>query len=222
MTFSILAFDRSSNAIGTAAATGNLAVGAWVLRAAAGTGAVATQGACVSTLWGDDALARLSKGETASAVIHRVTTPDTGREHRQLAVLDAAGDVAAWTGGANPDSKGHILGSGYVIAGNWLSGDAVLREMERAYCGWEELGYFGFGRRLLATLSAAMEAGSDSRGTFSAAMKIVSTDRPPIDLRVDYDEDPLVRLMALHDRASNAAYGDWLRTLPTADDPYRC
>ena len=51
MTFSVLALDRATGAIGGAAATGNLAVGAWVLHAAAGVGAVATQGLSVSTPW---------------------------------------------------------------------------------------------------------------------------------------------------------------------------
>ena len=64
MTFSVLALDRATGAIGGAAATGNLAVGAWVLHAAAGVGAVATQGLSVSSPWGDEGLARLGRGES--------------------------------------------------------------------------------------------------------------------------------------------------------------
>ena len=61
MTFSVLALDRATGAVGGAAATGNLAVGAWVLRAAARAGAVATQGFSVSSLWGDEGLASLAR-----------------------------------------------------------------------------------------------------------------------------------------------------------------
>lgn len=217
MTFSVLALDRRTGAIGCAAATGNLAVGGWVLRAAAGTGAVATQGFSVSSLWGDDALARLARGEAAEKVVSDVTDPDTGRQHRQLTVLDAKGGVGAWTGTENTDAKGHILGAGFVIAGNWLSNTGVLEDMEQA------LGHAGqnLGHRLLAALEAGVAAGSDARGTFSAAIRVVRPDQPPLDLRVDYDDNPVARLQVLHDMAESPEYNEWTRHLPTPDHPHR-
>lgn len=220
MTYSVLALDRETGAIGGAAATGNLAVGAWVLHAAARTGAVATQGMSVSSLWGDEGLARLARGECPGDVVARLTHSDPGREHRQLAVMDAEGRSAAWTGGCNKEHKGHIVGAGCVFAGNWLSTRAVLSEMERAYR--EAVPAHGdFGRRLLAVLDAAVAAGSDARGTFSAAMRIVHPCRPPLDLRVDYDDDPPARLRALYDMATCPPYSAWVGQVPTLEDPYR-
>lgn len=217
MTVSILALDRDAGAIGCAAATGNLAVGAWVLRCAAGIGAVATQGTSVSSIWGEEALARLQRGEDAEQVVREITACDTGREHRQLSVLDAAGGVAAWTGAENKQTRDHILGTDYVIAGNWLAGTEVLSAMEEAFlCSKQDLA-----RSLLGALEAALAAGGDARGTLSAAIKLVSSDQPPLDLRVDYDDDPLAKLMALFDIADSSSYRDWTRSLPTLEDPYK-
>ena len=220
MTFSVLALDRATGAIGGAAATGNLAVGAWVLHAAAGVGAVATQGLSVSSPWGDEGLARLGRGESPEEVVSELTRADGGRDYRQLAVMDAAGRSAAWTGRHNEDRKGHVAGVDCVFAGNWLSNGGVLEEMKRAY-GDGTTTKLEFGRRLLAALDAAVEAGSDARGTFSAATRIVHPARPPLDLRVDHDVAPLARLHALYDMATCPPYSEWIGRLPTLDDPHR-
>jgi len=220
MTFSVLALDRATGAIGGAAATGNLAVGAWVLYAADGVGAVATQGSSVSSPWGDEGLARLRRGESPEEIVKELTHADAGRDYRQLAVMDAAGRSAAWTGRCNEDRKGHVAGADCVLAGNWLSNAEVLTEMERAYRKGT-VAQLEFGRRLLAALDAAVEAGSDARGTFSAAIRIVHPRRPPLDLRVDHDPDPLARLHALYDMATRPPYSEWIGQLPTLDDPHR-
>ena len=220
MTFSVLALDRATGAIGGAAATGNLAVGAWVLRAAAGVGAVATQGMSVSSPWGDEGLARLEKGESPEEIVSELTQEDGGRDYRQLAVMDVAGRSAAWTGRRNEDWRGHVAGVDCVFAGNWLANGEVLVEMERAYREGTAT-RLEFGRRLLAVLDAAVEAGSDARGTFSAAIRIVHPGRPPLDLRVDHDLAPLARLNALYDMATRPPYSEWIGQLPPLDDPYR-
>lgn len=221
MTFSILAFDRKTGAVGCAAATGNLAVGAWVLRASARIGAVATQGMSASSLWGDEALARLSAGESAAAVVDQVTGADPGRDQRQLAVLDAKGSSAVWTGVGNIDEKGSLKGLGYVVAGNWLANGTVLAAIDEAY--QRSLSREAdFGRRLLNALDAGRVAGSDARGTFSAAIRIVRADRSPLDLRIDYDDEPLLRLRGLYEMATSPPYSEWANRVPTLDDPFRC
>ena len=222
MTFSVLALDRGSSAIGCAAATGNLAVGAWVLRAAAQVGAVATQGFSVSSLWGDQALLRLAHGDHVEEIIAQLTGPDAGRDYRQLAVLDVSGRGAAWTGVQNTDFKDHIIGPDYVISGNWLAGPAVLTAMEQALRDTQiQEGKDALGQRLLAALGAGVQAGSDARGTLSAALRIVHPDHAPLDLRVDYDQDPLTRLRSLYDMATHPPYSEWVRQVPTLNNPYQ-
>jgi uncharacterized Ntn-hydrolase superfamily protein len=220
MTYSVLGLDRASSTIGCAAATGNLAVGGWVLRASARVGAVATQGYAVSPLWGDGALALLASGKCADEALAALTEPDAGRDFRQMTILDAKGGAAAWTGTDNPDVKGHIVGTDMVVAGNWLANDSVLGALQAGYeAGDQDM---DFGRRLLASLEAGRAAGGDHRGTMSAAIRIVRPDRPPIDLRVDLDEAPLERLRALYEMAIQPPYSDWAKSVPTLDDPYRC
>ncbi len=222
MTLSILARDPETGAIGAAAATGNLAVGAWVLRAAAGAGAVATQGLSVSPIWGDKALQMLQAGQGAENIVADLTASDEGKAYRQLTVLDRTGAVEAWTGVENPLARGHLTGEGYVIAGNWLTAVSVLRDMELAYKDSWASGGTALAERLLAALEAGVKAGSDARGTQSAALVVVSTTRPPLDLRVDFDESPLLKLRALYERSALVAYQDWIDRLPTLEDPYRC
>jgi uncharacterized Ntn-hydrolase superfamily protein len=222
MTFAMLALDERTGQIGCAAATGNLAVGAWVLRAAPKAGAVATLGYSVSSLWGDEALSRLKDGESADEIVSSLTGEDTGRDHRQLAVLDRNGRSAAWTGARNTDSKGHISGLTSIVVGNWLTSLDVLEAMKRTFEDGRQTHCQPFGHRLLLTIEAGAAAGSDSRGTLSAAIRIVAADKPPLDLRVDYDEQPIAKLRALYELATNPPYSDWTKDLPTLDDPFCC
>ena len=108
MTFSILARDPESGEMGYAAATGNLAVGAWVLRANPAAGLVATQGYSVSSLWGDEGLNALAAGESAPDIVTRLVQGDAGADYRQLLVLDMMGTGGAWTGSANTVSYSRV------------------------------------------------------------------------------------------------------------------
>lgn len=218
MTFSMLALDRRTGSIGGAAATGNLAVGAWVLALEASAGGVASQGLSVSPLWKDQAMAELRHGANADQIVRGVVEPDPGRGFRQLAVLDCEGKTAAWTGDDNHDVKGHIAGEGYVVAGNWLGADDVLAKMEAAFLAEDPK---DFGERLLAVLDAGIRAGGDDRGMQSAALRIVSKSSPPLDLRIDDDLDPLRRLAALYEKTKAPDYAAWLETLPVFEAPYR-
>lgn len=222
VTFSILALDKGTGAIGGAAATGNLAVGGWVLRAAANGGAVATQGYSVSPIWGDSALSLLKQGGSAQDVVQQVTENDPGRDFRQIAVLDRSGGVAAWTGASNNDAKGHLLGDGYVVAGNWLTNKELLVKMAETYRQLGEDAHLNFGRRLIGALRAGTIAGGDARGILSTAIRIVHPQFPPVDLRVDYDEDPLKRLHTIYDMAMSEPYSGWTKGVPTEEEPFRC
>ena len=222
MTLSILARDPRTGDFGGAAATGNLAVGAWVLRGAADAGAAATQGMSVSSIWGDEAIVRLRSGQTASRIVEDLACGDPGRDHRQLAVLGPDGAGAAWTGVENRNAKGHLSGEGYVIAGNWLASPEVLAAMERAYQDSAADPQRALADKLLKVLEDAIAAGGDARGTFSAALRVVSPTAPPLDLRVDYDDNPLERLRTLYHRATTPPYTDWIDHVPTLEDPTRC
>lgn len=99
-TFSIVAYDPQSGALGVAAQSKFPAVGALVPWAKAGVGAIATQ-AAANLEYGEEGLRLLASGLSAEEVVRRLTEKDPGREERQVGIVDAHGGAAAWaTGGS--------------------------------------------------------------------------------------------------------------------------
>ncbi|WP_137700367.1 DUF1028 domain-containing protein [Marimonas lutisalis] len=218
MTFSILAKDPETGAIGGAAATGSLCVGGWVLRGDLAAGMSASQGAAPSTFWGEEVLAGMRGGERAAAAVARVTQADPGRAYRQLSALDLDGGTGAFTGEKNEPARGSQAFAGGIVAGNMLASTDVLVRMVAGY----EADDGAFDRRLLAALRAAEAAGGDFRGLMSAALLVLHPERPPLTLRVDFHEsDPIGALEALHGRATSGDYADWARQVPVASDRTR-
>ncbi|MGR3803386.1 DUF1028 domain-containing protein [Marinibacterium profundimaris] len=218
MTFSLLAKDSDSGALGGVAATGSLCVGGWVLRGRLGAGMSASQGAAPSTFWGEDVLDMMADGLDAGTAVTRVTGPDTGRDWRQLSALDTSGRASAFTGVSNTPLMHSRAFEGGVAAGNMLASMDVVEALADTYLAGQD----GFARRLLSALRAAQMAGSDMRGLYSAALLILHPDQAPLTLRVDFHEsDPIGALEALYERATTGEYGDWARQVPCRSDPMR-
>ncbi len=195
----------------------NIAVGGWVLRAEPDVGLVATQGMAVSHLWGDTALRSLAEGINAPRIVDDLVKPDAGADYRQLLVLDATGGCAAWTGSGNHDFKGHILNENLVVGGNWLANDQVLETLKSTFLASNG----SMAERLLMALKQAMQKGSDSRGTLSAAIKVVSAQSPTLDLRIDNSASPVEDLITLYQKTFSSEYAEFLSRLPTLEQPYR-
>ena len=119
---------------------------------------------------------------------------------RQVAMVDAQGQVAAHTGSITIPEAGHIVGDGFSVQANMMLKNSVWPAMAEAFTSAKgELV-----DRLLAALDAAEAEGGDIRGRQSAAILIVepkSTGRPWIDtifdLRVDDAAEPLVEIRRL-------------------------
>lgn len=217
MTFSLLVRDAETGRIGGAAATGSLCVGGWVLRGRLGAGMSASQGTAPSTLWGEDVLDAMQSGTPAATAIERVTGPDDGKAHRQLAALDMAGRTAGFTGRDSVPACAVRSGPDLVVAGNMLTSEAVLDALRDAYLTATGT----MAERLIAALEAADAAGSDSRGLLSAALLVLDPAMPPLTLRIDHSDSPLAALRALHDRATTGPYAEWAHLVPTEKAPHR-
>ena len=199
-TFSIVAYDAEAHEWGIAVASKVLAVGYIVPWAKAGVGAIATQ-AYANLDYGIEGLRLLEKGLSAEEVLERIREEDEGAGRRQVAVVDAAGDVAAFTGEGTLAWSGHIAGGGYSLQGNILAGEGVLKEMERAYLNSPG----PLARRLVEALVAGEAAGGDKRGKQSAALLVVrerggyqgKTDRL-VDIRVDDHLEPVAELERIY------------------------
>jgi uncharacterized Ntn-hydrolase superfamily protein len=129
-------------------------------------------------------------------------------------MVDAAGNVAAWTGPKCIQAAGDAQGKAFSAQANLMDQATVWPAMARAY----ESSAGDFADRLLAALDAAQGAGGDIRGRQSAALLIVrgtSTGRPwddrLVDLRVDDAAEPIVelrRLLTLHRAYDEMNQGD--------------
>lgn len=215
MTWSIIARDSATGQIGIAVATRFFAVGARVPHIAAGFGGIATQ-ALVNPYYGIDGVKLLREGREPDVIVKTLTAADSGRESRQLHVMDAKGRIASFTGNECVDWCGHIEGAGFSIAGNMLAGAAVLDETAKAYTARKEL---PFARRLIAAMQAGEAAGGDKRGKQSTALLIHGEEEwSDLDLRVDDHADPLAELERL-ETVSRERWVHFRPFLPTRKNP---
>ena len=218
MTFSVLARDPDTGAIGGAAATGSLCVGGWVLRGDLEAGMSASQGAAPSTFWGEDVLVAMHNGISAAEAVESITAADGGRAYRQLAALDLTGQTGAFTGESNEPEKGSREFTNGVVSGNMLARTDVLDAMVREFTSVSG----SFEDRLLATLRAATLEGGDYRGLLSAALLVLKPDEPPLTLRVDHHpSDPIGALEDLYQKATAGDYAKWTSKVPVAVDRER-
>ncbi|MBU1306596.1 MAG: DUF1028 domain-containing protein, partial [Alphaproteobacteria bacterium] len=191
MTFSIVARDPHTGALGVATATAGPAVGALVPHGAAGLGAIATQ-AMTNPYLGIDCLTNLHTLPAPDAMA-KALAADRSPEQRQFIVVDNAGRVAGWTGHACEPFAGHLLGDSVAVAGNMIASAGVLDAMLAGFAPDGPLA-----TRLLGALKAGAQAGGDVRGTGSAALKVFERETiAAVDLRVDWSETPLIALEAL-------------------------
>jgi len=215
-TFSILAMDPVTGEIGGAVQSRVFSVGNGVLWAEAGVGAVATQ-AIVDVSYGPQAIALLKQGQSAEQVVKGIweadpdPRPDNWSKHgRQLAVIDANGNVSAFTGSRATDWAGHkacsVTGTHCTAQGNILAGAAVIDSMVAAY---ERASDQHMSLRLMAALEAGQAAGGDKRGMQSAAMLVVKKDGGVwlhndvvLRLQVDDNPEPIRELRRLVERAA--------------------
>jgi uncharacterized Ntn-hydrolase superfamily protein len=215
MTWSIIARDSATGQFGIAVATRFFAVGARVPFIAAGVGAIATQ-AIVNPYYGIDGLALLRDGKSPHDVIAALLAADPGRDSRQVHVMDTSGRIAAHSGKDCIDWFGNIAGDGFSIAGNMLTGPAVLDETARVYAANDTL---SFSQRLIKAMLAGEAAGGDKRGKQSAALLIHGAEEwSALDLRVDDHTDPLRELERL-EAVSRERWVHFRKFMPTRDNP---
>jgi uncharacterized Ntn-hydrolase superfamily protein len=215
VTWSIVARDRATGALGIAVSTRFFAVGARVPTIETGVGAIASQ-ALSNPFYGLRGIEMLRAGASAADTVAKLTDADEGRDHRQLHMMDRAGASAAYTGAACVDWCGHLIRDGFSIAGNMLAGPRVI---EHTAALLEKNASLPFARRLIAALQAGEAAGGDKRGKQSAALLIHGIEEySDLDLRVDDHADPLSELERL-EKVSRERYVWFRQFMPTRANP---
>jgi uncharacterized Ntn-hydrolase superfamily protein len=167
-TFSIIAYDAEAKEWGVAVASREVAVGHAVPWARVNAGVVATQ-AWINPLFGMDGLDMMENGFSAQQTLTALLERDEEDDTRQLALIDASGNVAAFSGTKLGNWFGDLQGEGYSIQGNTLATDSVLIKMEQAFLGTRG----PLALRLINALLAGDAEGGDRRGRQSASLLVV-------------------------------------------------
>ncbi len=194
MTWSIIVRDPARNLFGIAVATRFFAVGALVPHASP-VGAVATQ-ALVNPTYGPRGLRLLAEGVAPEMAVATLVGLDSGRETRQLHLMDRDGRSARWTGRDCIDWCGHRAAPDVSLAGNMLAGPEVLDATLETWLARADLPLVP---RLLAAMRSGEAVGGDKRGKQSAAILVQGAEPfPRLSIRVDDHAEPLDELERLY------------------------
>jgi uncharacterized Ntn-hydrolase superfamily protein len=198
-TYSIVALDQETGQLGVAVQSHWFSVGTVVPWAKAGVGAVATQ-SIAEPSYGPKGLALMEQGIPAAEALQSLLAKDPGENSRQVAMVDARGNVGVHTGSRCISYASHRTGKSYSVQANIMAKPTVPAAMVKAF----ESTTGDLAERMLAALDAAEAEGGDLRGRQSAAMLVVSgepTGDPWKDRIVDLDvadhKDPLGELRRL-------------------------
>ncbi len=216
MTYSIVAANPETGELGVAVASKFIAAGSVVPWVKLGVGAVATQSWANMKL-GPLILALLEEGYSPERAVKTLLSTDPRASMRQVGVVNAKGEAYAYTGKDCIEYAGHIVGDGYAVQGNILTGPEVLEAMARAY----ESTRGELVDKLLAALEAGDRAGGDRRGKQSAAIVVYKPCGGYggceegvgryVDLRVDDHPEPVQELKRL--------FRIWEITILEREDP---
>jgi uncharacterized Ntn-hydrolase superfamily protein len=197
VTYAIAGFCRTTGELGACVATADIAVGARVPFVEAGIGAVLTQHRTDPRL-GPRGLQLLRTGLGAREALDALVASTELARWRQLALVDATGATAAFSGSEVVTTMAERHGPECVAIGNVLARTGVCDAMVDAFTRTS-------GGPLAERLMRALEAGRDAGGEQSPARSsalVVARDPEMhlVDLRIDEAEEPVAALRALWQR----------------------
>jgi uncharacterized Ntn-hydrolase superfamily protein len=194
MTFSLIARDEATGMFGIGIATSSIAVGNRCPWARAKVGAVTSQHRSDIRL-GPKGLDFLEGGLSAEETVARLIAESEFPDQRQVAAIDRDGRTAFYTGPKIPSLNAGFQGVNCVSTGNVIANLDVPKAMVRSF---EDAARMPFAEKLLGAIDAGLAAGGETQPIMSAALLIVDEqDWPLVDLRVDYEPEPQVKLREL-------------------------
>jgi uncharacterized Ntn-hydrolase superfamily protein len=195
MTFSIVGICRRTGQFGCALATSSMASGARAPFVLPGFGVVLSQARSDPRL-GVFGLRLLEEGRSAMETLADMVSSTPHTSWRQLAVLDRNGHVAAFTGDKCTAEKDEAYGDGAVSVGNGLASAAVPAAMVKGFAAAPEK---DLAERLVMGLEYGLDAGGEAYPLRSSSLKVAYPGVPftPVDLRVDFNPEPIAELRRL-------------------------
>lgn len=199
-TFSIVAMDPLTGEMAVGVQSHWFSVGSIVSWGSSGKGVVATQ-SFVNPAYGPDGIKMMGSGKSATESLKLLVDADEGRDYRQVAMLDANGNVAVYTGKKCIEYAAHFKGESFSVQANMMINEKVVPAMAKTF---ESHAGLPLAERVVLALEAGQEAGGDIRGRQSAALIVVGPDvaadaweDKKVDLRIEDHPNPLVELSRL-------------------------
>ena len=194
MTFSLVGMCGRTGMFGAAVTTSSIGVGSRCPYARAGVGAMLTQHRTDPTL-GPRGLDLLEAGRSARETVNALVDGNPTIGWRQLAVIDRTGGAAFFHGERIISIHGAARGASSCAIGNIVRNDGVPGAMVDAF---EAAPDEHLAERLMRGLEAGETAGGELRQVKSAALLVVHDQSfPLVDLRVEFDRNPLAELRFL-------------------------
>lgn len=194
MTFSLVARCARTGMLGAAVTTSSIAVGSRCPYARAAVGAVLTQNRTDPRL-GPLALDLLVRGFRAEEAMQAIVAATPHRHWRQLAIIDAVGRTATYSGDSVGGEKGEAQGRDCASIANIVRSAEIPRVMVANFESSPDLPLAG---RLIDALAAGEAAGGEIAPITSAALLIAHKEAfAYVDLRVDDHRRPITELARL-------------------------
>ena len=193
MTLSLAGRCAETGMLGAAVTSSSICVASRCLFTRAGVGAGLTQNVTDPSL-GVRMLDLLEAGADADTAISQVVAEANHIEWRQLVLLDSSGSFALHTGEKVLGRHATAEGKQCVAAANLLANEEVPQTMVTAF----EQSSGHLAQRLITALEAGIAAGGEEGPVRSAGVQVVhKVSWPVVDLRVDWDENPLPKLRTI-------------------------
>lgn len=194
MTFSLVGRCARTGQLGAAVTTSSIAVGSRCPFARAGVGAALTQHRTDPRL-GPLALDLLARGVSAAEAMKTIVAETPHRDWRQLALIDAAGRTAVFSGAHVRGERGEVEGRDCAAIANIVRSATVPQAMVASF---ERVPDRLLALRLVEALAAGEAAGGERVPVTSAALLVVDRESfPYVDLRVDDHATPIAELARL-------------------------
>jgi uncharacterized Ntn-hydrolase superfamily protein len=133
----------------------------------------------------------------AQAALDSVSAVATHPEFRQLTVVDATGAAAVFSGAKSLGINAEVTANNVAAAGNMLANDGVIHAMVNSFTSNADK---ELADRLIGTLEAGVAAGGEAGPVHSAAVLVATQVAwPTTNLRVDWDENPIVKLREIYE-----------------------
>lgn len=190
MTFSIASRCKITGMFGTVVTSSSICVASRCAFSRANVGAFMSQNITNPNL-GPQGLDLMERGHSIDQVLELTKQSEPHMEWRQLGMINALGETAAFSGrhtlGIHATAEGdHCVAQGNMLANTDIP-QAMINDFERT------TGHLA--QRLLSALKAGMNAGGEMGPVYSAGLKVVDqADWPIVDLRVDWHIAPIHEL----------------------------